>query len=48
VAREHGLQLSVSGPTVRITDERLGEFGPIVKRAAAELTERIGGAMPRI
>ena len=35
--------ISVSGPTVRLTDERLGELGPMVKRAAAEITERIGG-----
>jgi IclR family acetate operon transcriptional repressor len=51
VFNEHGEAvgaISVSGPTVRITDERLGELGPIVKRAAADLTERIGGASPRI
>jgi IclR family transcriptional regulator, acetate operon repressor len=40
--------LSVSGPTVRMTEERLGELGPLVKRAAAELTERIGGTAPKI
>lgn len=34
--------ISVSGPTVRLTDERVGELGPMVKRAAAEITERIG------
>lgn len=39
--------LSVSGPTVRVTEERLGELGPMVKRAAADLTERIGGAVPK-
>ncbi len=39
--------LSVSGPTVRVTEERLGELGPLVKRAAADLTERIGGAAPK-
>lgn len=38
--------ISISGPTVRVTDERLGELGPMVKRAAAEITERIGGRMP--
>lgn len=39
--------LSVSGPTVRVTEERLGELGPLVKRAAADLTERIGGTRPK-
>ncbi|MBX9587939.1 MAG: IclR family transcriptional regulator [Hyphomonadaceae bacterium] len=39
--------ISVSGPTVRVTEERLGELGPLVKRAAAELTARIGGVVPR-
>jgi IclR family transcriptional regulator, acetate operon repressor len=39
--------LSVSGPTIRMTDERLGELGPLVKRAAAELTDRVGGVVPR-
>ncbi len=39
--------LSVSGPTIRMTDERLGELGPLVKRAAAALTDRVGGAAPR-
>jgi IclR family acetate operon transcriptional repressor len=40
--------LSVSGPTVRMTHERLGELGPLVKRAAAELTDRVGGIAPRV
>lgn len=35
--------LSVSGPTVRLTDERLGELGPMVKRAAEAVTKSIGG-----
>jgi IclR family acetate operon transcriptional repressor len=39
--------LSISGPTVRMTSERLGELGPAVKRAAAELTDRIGGRPPK-
>ncbi|WP_342361073.1 IclR family transcriptional regulator [Terrarubrum flagellatum] len=46
IFNEHGEvmgAISVSGPTVRVTDERLGELGPMVKRAAAEITERIGG-----
>jgi IclR family acetate operon transcriptional repressor len=38
--------ISVSGPMVRMSDERLGELGPMVKRAAAEITERIGGVAP--
>jgi IclR family transcriptional regulator, acetate operon repressor len=38
--------VSVSGPTVRITPERIGEFGPLVKRAAAEITTSIGGQAP--
>jgi IclR family transcriptional regulator, acetate operon repressor len=50
VFNEHGEAvgaISVSGPTVRITDERLGELGPLVKRAAADLTERFGGVPPK-
>ncbi|MBO0764000.1 MAG: IclR family transcriptional regulator [Hyphomicrobiaceae bacterium] len=39
--------VSVSGPTVRMTHERLGELGPLVKRAAAELTDRVGGIAPK-
>jgi len=35
--------ISVSGPLVRMSDERLGELGPIVKRAAAEITNGVGG-----
>jgi len=38
--------ISISGPTVRMTDEKLGEFGPIVKRSAARVTEAIGGRPP--
>lgn len=50
VFNEHGEvigALSVSGPTVRMTHERLGELGPLVKRAAAELTDRVGGIAPK-
>jgi IclR family acetate operon transcriptional repressor len=50
VYNEHGEVIgavSVSGPTVRVTDERLGELGPMVKRAAAEITERVGGIVPK-
>ncbi len=50
VYNEHGEvigAISVSGPTVRVTEERLGELGPMVKRAAAEITERVGGRAPK-
>ncbi len=46
IYNEHGeafAGLSVSGPTVRISDERVGELGPMVKRAAEEITKSIGG-----
>jgi IclR family acetate operon transcriptional repressor len=39
--------ISISGPLVRITDERLSELGPMVKKAAAEITERVGGILPK-
>jgi IclR family acetate operon transcriptional repressor len=35
--------ISVSGPLVRMSDERLGELGPMVKRAAVEITNGVGG-----
>lgn len=35
--------VSMSGPTVRITPQRLGEFGAMVTRAAAQITASIGG-----
>ncbi len=38
--------LPVSGPTRRITPERLGERGPTVKCATAEITASIGGRIP--
>lgn len=38
--------ISITGPSVRMTDERLGEFGPLVKRAAAEMTRSNGGRDP--
>jgi IclR family acetate operon transcriptional repressor len=46
IHNEHGEvigAISVSGPTVRLTDERLGELGPMVKRAAAEITDGVEG-----
>lgn len=36
--------ISVSGPSVRLTDEKLSEFGPLIKRGAASVTEAMGGA----
>ena len=39
--------VSVSGPTVRITSERVLELGPRVRRAAAAITASIGGHAPR-
>ena len=38
--------VSVSGPTARVTLERLAEIGPMVRDAAAEVTRMIGGAEP--
>ena len=35
--------ISVSGPTVRVTPERVGAIGPLVRDAAAEVTRMIGG-----
>lgn len=49
IYNEHGeafAGVSVSGPTVRISDERVGELGPMVKRAAEEITRSIGGQPP--
>jgi IclR family acetate operon transcriptional repressor len=38
--------LSISGPSVRFPDAVVAEMGPRVRRAAAELTQKIGGAAP--
>jgi IclR family acetate operon transcriptional repressor len=38
--------VSVSGPTVRVTPERLAEIGPLVRDAAADVTKMIGGTRP--
>lgn len=49
IYNEHGEvigAMSISGPVVRMTDERLGELGPMVRRGAAEVTDRIGGRTP--
>lgn len=48
IYNEHGEAvgaISISGPVVRMTEERLGELGPMVKRAAAAITDRIGGKL---
>lgn len=39
--------ISVSGPTVRIPDRVLNEYGILVRRAADLVTESIGGLQPR-
>lgn len=44
--REAVAGISVSGPSVRMTDERLGELGPQVVRAADKITQSIGGQRP--
>lgn len=38
--------ISVSGPTVRVTPERVAIIGPVVKEAAAEITGLMGGIAP--
>jgi IclR family acetate operon transcriptional repressor len=38
--------ISVSGPSGRIDADRVGEFGPMVRRAAAAVTDGIGGIVP--
>ena len=40
--------VSVSGPTVRVTPERLRDIGPLVKSAAEEITRMIGGTVSRV
>ncbi|RVD74191.1 MAG: IclR family transcriptional regulator [Mesorhizobium sp.] len=35
--------VSVSGPTVRVTPERLADIGPLVREAATDITRMIGG-----
>ena len=39
--------ISVSGPSVRIPDAVLTEYGVLVRRTADEITESIGGVAPR-
>lgn len=38
--------VSISGPTARFPDSGIAELAPKVKRAAAEITARIGGTAP--
>jgi IclR family transcriptional regulator, acetate operon repressor len=38
--------ISISGPTVRVTPERLDALGPQVREAAAQVTNMIGGVWP--
>lgn len=38
--------LSISGPRARLSDEKLREYGPLVKRLADRLTLDIGGKKP--
>ncbi len=38
--------ISVSGPTIRVTLDRLNDIGPVVRDAAAEVTRMIGGVHP--
>jgi IclR family transcriptional regulator, acetate operon repressor len=47
---EHGeviAGVSLSGPSVRVTENRLGELGARVVQAANQITEQIGGVVPR-
>jgi IclR family transcriptional regulator, acetate operon repressor len=49
VYEEHGetlAGLSVSGPTVRLTDARVSELGPLVRSCADALTAALGGRRP--
>ena len=51
IYNEHGETLaaiSIAGPIVRMSDDRVDELGPMVKRAAAEITERVGGKIPQL
>lgn len=49
IHNEHGeviAGVSLSGPSVRVTEGRLGELGARVVQAADEITEQIGGVAP--
>ena len=50
IFNEHGEAIagvSVSGPTVRVTTERIEQIGPEVRAAADRITEVMGGQLPR-
>ncbi|MGF1628612.1 MAG: HTH-type transcriptional regulator BhcR [Kiloniellaceae bacterium] len=50
IHNEHGdviAGVSLSGPSVRVTQGRLGELGARVVQAANEITVQIGGVVPR-
>jgi IclR family acetate operon transcriptional repressor len=38
--------ISISGPAARLQHDAVGEFGPVVRRAAEAVTEKIGGVAP--
>ncbi len=44
--REVVAAVSISGPTTRLTYDRIGELGPKVKRVAGDITASIGGDVP--
>lgn len=49
IFNEHGEAIagvSVSGPAVRVTPGKLDDYGPMVRRAADEITLSIGGRLP--
>lgn len=49
IHNEHGeviAGISLSGPSVRVTETRLGELGARVVQAANAITEQIGGVVP--
>ena len=51
IHNEHGeviAGISISGPTVRVTETRLGELGAKVVQAAEQITRQIGGVVPRV
>ena len=39
--------ISLSGPTARIGDERLGDLGWSIRQAAEEITRALGGLAPQ-
>jgi IclR family acetate operon transcriptional repressor len=40
--------ISISGPAVRLPDERVAALGPVVRAAAEELTKAMGGKSKRV